>query len=512
MMGVHEELTADERRLGDMLRSSFAELSLTPDQKQRHRLRLVQSSNGNRSTSINANGVAGAGRMSDITSKPTRAAASAAGKAHPRFARALEGAALLVIVLLVGAGALLAYALIPGRGSLTSSLAEAPRVSTVYAFQQLSTEAKLLPLDPTTLADLSGSPITPPPGYWAVSPDGSTVVSFEFPQGTAMIVVKDGFTGPERTRFASPVQGTVGTIELNRDGSRILVNRRLQPSQWFVIDGTTGKLLTSLDTKSPNLASDTPMTSEDLRLNPDGTRLYRFVFADRSDASGPQPLRVIEYDSMTGDQLATMTYDSIRVGSWQTTQPSGSESVSNFLQPGIAFAPDGREIAIVHPDGEAVTLINANNLTVERTITPSRPTSFLERAVRRLGIVPQSAAAKTMGGAIRSATYAADGTALYTWGDTITVDSTNGMHGVGFTRIDLKSGATTQVLTGALIQQVQPSPDGTSLYVTGYVPTAGTSSPPNYLRRLDPASLQTLAERSLTDVYEIELVTQRQEK
>jgi hypothetical protein len=511
-MGVHEELTDAERKLGDMLRSSFAELSLTSDQKQRHRLRLVQSSTEHRSTSINANGVAGAGRMRDVTSKPTGVDASVAGNPHPRFTRALEGAALLLIVLLVGAGVILARAWMPNRGSSTSGLAGAPRVSTVYAFQQLSAGAKLLPLEPLTLADQPSDPLSAPATTWAVSADGSTMVTFDYEQGAAIITVREGFTGPVRAHFSAPFSGLISSIMLDRDGSRMLVNRQLEPSQWFVIDATSGKLLMSLDTRSPKLTYDTPMSADSLQLSPDGSRLYRFIFTDRADATGPQPLRVISYDTLTGKQIATQTFPDIQAGAWRTGGSTEADTVSHYQQPGIAMSPDGREIALVRSDGKTVTMVDAANLTVERTMTLDPPAGFLERALRKLGIVPRPAAAKMLDGIMREAVFSPDGKTLYTWGDTITVDSTNGMQGLGFTRIDLKNGTTTQILQGALIGEVQPSPDGSSLYVTGYVPTAGITSPQHFVRRLDPTSLQTLAERSLTDVYEIELVTQRAEK
>jgi hypothetical protein len=282
----------------------------------------------------------------------------------------------------------------------------------------------------------------------------------------------------------------------------------MEPSQWSVIDTTSGKLLMSLDTKSPKLTFDTPMSADSLQLSPDGSRLYRFIFTDRADATGTQPLRISEYDVATGEQIATQADAEIQVGSWQTQGSTEAESVSHYQRPGIAISPDGRQIAIVHPDGKAVTLIDAKDLTVKRTVTLTQQTGFLERALRKLGLAPQSAAAKMLDGVMRSAVYSPDGTTLYTWGDTITTNATDGLQGPGFTRIDLKTGTATQIFQGALIGQVQPSPDGTSLYLTGYVPVMHTSTPQHFVRRLDPASLKTLAERSWPYVFNFELVTQ----
>jgi hypothetical protein len=504
LMNAHDELTDDELALGRTLGRSFTELSLTPAQRQRHLARLAQAA-GTRAAASRLH-LDGRVREHAAPSAPTRDRTTRLDQ--PRLRRTLEGAALLLIVLIFAAGALLARALMPGRGSSTANLASAPKVSTVYAVQQTANGANLLPLDPLTLADKPGSPVAAPTANWAVSADGSTMATFDYVQGAAMIIVRDGFTGPVRARFSAPISGLISDIQLNADGSRVLINRQMEPSQWAVIDTTSGKLLMSLDTKSPKLNYDTPMSADRLQLSPDGSRLYRFVFTDRADATGPQPLRISEYDVATGEQIATQADAEIQVGSWQTQGSTEAESVSHYQRPGIAISPDGRQIAIVHPDGKAVTLIDAKDLTVKRTVTLTQQTGFLERALRKLGLAPQSAAAKMLDGVMRSAVYSPDGTTLYTWGDTITTNATDGLQGPGFTRIDLKTGTATQIFQGALIGQVQPSPDGTSLYLTGYVPVMHTSTPQHFVRRLDPASLKTLAERSWPYVFNFELVTQ----
>jgi hypothetical protein len=81
------------------------------------------------------------------------------------------------------------------------------------------------------------------------------------------------------------------------------------------------------------------------------------------------------------------------------------------------------------------------------------------------------------------------------------------MQGLGLTRINLAHGTTTQTLPGALILQVQPAPDGISLYVAGYLPTTGTTTPPHFIGRLNPQSLQSLAEGSWPDVENFALMT-----
>lgn len=505
-MRVHEELTIDEQGLGEALRASFAELLLTPAQRRQHLERLEPFGATRRVVgSINANGSGGVKRMRHLMA--TSPGSDAIRTRRPRFTRALEGVALVLIVLIFAAGVLLARTLLPGRGS-SSNLASAPPVSTVYAVQQTRTGANLLPLNPITLADQPGPPLVLNTANWAVSADGSTMVTLDYVQGATMIVVHDGLTGPVRARFAVPVSGLISRIELNQDGSRVLINRQLQPSRWSVFDTTSGKLLMSLDAGSPNLAAYAPTLAYQLQLSPDGVRLYRFIFTDRADATGTQPLRVIAYDVATGRQVATQTYNDIQVGGWQTTGATDADSVAHFRTPGIAFSPNSSEIALVHPDGEAVTLLDAKSLAVERTVTLAQPTSFLERALRKLGIGPRPAAAKMLEGAQRSAIFSPDGKTLFTWGYAFTTDATDGFRGLGLIRVDLANGATTHVFPNADIKQVQPAPDGTSLYVTGYLPTTSTLSHPHFIRRLDPASLVTLAERTWPDVYSFELVTQ----
>ena len=510
-MRVNDDLSANERALGTALRVSFDELMLTPAQRRRHLERLARQGATHRSTgSVNANGSAWNGRIQDLVARPVATRGAATGTRRPRLTRALEGVAVVLIVLLFAAGALLARALMPGQGSsLPSGLASAPKLSTVYAVQDDASGQTLLPLDPTTLVDQPGGSLTLPTPDWAVSSDGSTVVTIEYTQGVPIIVVRDGFSGPVRNRVSVPVSQLIGTIALNRDGSRVLVNRQLEPSQWSVIDLASGKLLMSLDTKSPEFSFFTPMQADSLQLSPDGTRLYRFVFTDRADATGPQPLRVIAYDVATGKQLATQTYDAIQVGVWQTPGATEADSVSHIQGPGIAISPDGREIALAQPDGAAIMLIDAKTLAIERTVTLAQPTGLLERVLRGLGIVSQPAAAKEIDGALREAVFSADGKTLYTWGDYSSTASTNGMQGLGLTRVDLANGTSSQVLSGALIGQVQPSPGGTSLYVTGYLPMSGVSVAPRFIQRLDPTSLKTLAQRSWPDVYGFALVAQR---
>jgi hypothetical protein len=503
-MRVHEDLTDDELALGRKLGVSFAELSLAPAQRQRHLARLAQAG----ATHGAASRVHEDDRVRELAAQLSSTRDGTTRIGQPRLRRTLEGAALVLIVLIFAAGALLARALMPGRGS-SSSPATAPHVSTVYAVQQTASGANLLPLDPLTLADQSASPVAAPTTNWAVSADGSTMVTFDYEQGAAMISVRDGFAGPMRAHIAAPISGLISDIQLNYDGTRVLINRQMEPSQWSVIDTTSGKLLMSLDTKSPKLTFPTPVQADSLQLSPDGTRLYLFIFTDQTDASGPQPFRVIAYDVASGQQIATRAYPDIQVGVWETPGSSEADSVTHYQRPGIAISPDSREIAIVHPDGAAVTLIDAKNLKLKRTVSLTQPTEFLERALRKLGLAPRPAAAKTLDGVERSAAYSPDGTTLYTWGDTITTSATGGLQGPGFTRIDLNSGTAIQVFQGALIGQVQPSPDGTSLYVTGYIPVVHTSTPQHFVRRLDPVSLQTLAERTWPYVFNFELVTQR---
>ncbi len=505
-----KELDERDQALMTEIETTFAEISLSPAQRARlhHRFRQTVTRQSGSGDSINWLGE----ESLDGPSKPSGPSPTAprsdrrAGLTH-----GLGRAAVAAVLLLFLVGVLVARSLIP-HGHSSRPGADGPAVSTVYAVQSETSSEQLLPLDPSTLKPQAGGPIQLSASDWAVSGDGSTVVTIDFEQGSTYIVVRSGFRGAERARFKSPVQGLLQPLQLNQDGSRLLVERQMDPSQWGVIDTSSGELLMSFQTGGISFGFSTPMLAEDVRLSPDGKHVYRFIFNNRVNATGSSALRIDVYDVATGQQTGTLSLPEVQVGTWAVSQAGAQEPLVYFLRPGIAISPDSKKIAIVDPGGNAVTMIDATKLTVERKVRISRSTGLLDRLLAGIGLSPRDAAAKTLDGVSRGAEFSADGKALYSDGFSYSKTSDNGPIGLGIDRIDLTNGKITSSsansLPGFVVVHSTLSPDGKSLYVVGYSPSSNPGvNVQMTILRLDAQTLQEKASRPVDGVYSLELVT-----
>ena len=174
------------------------------------------------------------------------------------------------------------------------------------------------------------------------------------------------------------------------------------------------------------------------------------------------------------------------------------------VAPGFAISPDGRQLAVVHADREAVTLIDSERLAVERAIRLSRPTSLGDRLLQLLPLAPRGAAAKEPAeGAWLQAAYGVDGDRVYVWGIESTVDDADrsDYYGSGLSVVDLTVGTVAgEVLLRTEVHGVWPSPDGASIYVVGYDEPRSLDAGANVfpLFRLDAATLATLAKREFS--------------
>ena len=172
--------------------------------------------------------------------------------------------------------------------------------------------------------------------------------------------------------------------------------------------------------------------------------------------------------------------------------------------PGFAISPDGRQLAVVHADREAVTLIDSERLAVERAIRLSRPTSLGDRLLQLLPLAPRGAAAKEPAeGAWLQAAYGVDGDRVYVWGIESTVDDAGrwDYYGSGLSVVDLTVGTVAaEVLLRTEVHGVWPSPDGASIYVVGYDEPRSLDAGANVfpLFRLDAATLATFAKREFS--------------
>jgi len=369
-----------------------------------------------------------------------------------------------------------------------------------------------VPLDPETLADLPNAPaqdLGDPYPDWVLSADGS--VSARVDQSSGVIAIRSGLTGPVRRRIHPTA--TVFAQAISRDGSRLLtqVPMSCSPSGctapvWYVYDTADGRLVSTV-------TGDDQGYGGDALLDPAGRRLYRPTFARGGRAAGPWALQLVAYDltDAAGRELGRLTLPAVPAGIWYA-RVVDQTPVQETLMPAIALSPDGKTIAVVHADTDALTLIDAGALRVERTVAVARPASRARRLFGWLGLAPQPAEAKFMNGRSLSAVFAADGRLLYVYGAEGTVGAATtdvSERGLGLRAIDPATGAIVgEALGGQEFDAVVPAPDGRAVYANGpTIPWAmATGEPPDRLVRLAPRSLDVLATRDFPDRRSIALI------
>jgi hypothetical protein len=354
-------------------------------------------------------------------------------------------------------------------------------------------EPFLVALHPATLADLDGAPVReqgPVPSLR--SADGSTVVPTH-PSRT--LAVLDGRTGAERTRFEPPFLAS--PVALSRTGDRLVVALTwswINPprSDWYVFDTADGAQLSMVELEGAG--------QEQRWVDPDGRRLYRLF---RPTAGAP---RLAGHDLSTGAELGRLELSEALAGSGPT----------------VLQARDGRRFAVLHADGDAVVLVDAERLAVERVVSLDRPASLWDR----LPLGARVAEAKETIRGLHRGVLSPDGGALYLWRQDLQAFAGGGRHHgaggsagggqyctschgprtgrppespgppavapepkIGLIRADLSGGgAVVRALVGEAIGQVEPTPDGRSLYVT-----SGEAK----LWRLDATTLDVLAAREV---------------
>jgi len=410
-------------------------------------------------------------------------------------------AAVLVLTLL---GGYVAFAMLQPVPRV-----EAPAAATDHELVvTLSSGALLTRLDPATLADVAGAidPDIAAPGMgWIYAGDGSTRVAIEDvldedgDDRASIIVVQDARTGSERARFETRVP--VGSPLLSNDGRRLVVKTDHGtvgvPYGWQVYDTERGR---HLATTESDLSSGSVWAEW---IDPAAARLYRLrVPYTLTMIDERRQTMLIIYDLATGTQIKRMELPSVHAGIWDPYDENGRWGNPDEREwtPGFAFTRDGRRLAIVHADEEAVTLIDGETLEIERTVALTRPTSALERALGWLSLAPQEAAAKVLPATAWQAAFAPDGRRLYAWGFETRQEVGEAAserpvtRALGLRVIDVESGGiAAEALPDALLNRVVPAPDGRSIYVVG--PRAPDELGPYVLRRLDAETLAVLAER-----------------
>jgi hypothetical protein len=299
---------------------------------------------------------------------------------------------------------------------------------------------------------------------------------------------------------------------LNPDGSRLLVRLSAQSASWALYDAATGHLFSTYD--APEWWADPVSVSADL------TRLYYLVNAtneDPTNADAVRPTALVAVDLVAGREIGRIALPEIGYGSSPAVAQAALDAGEpvHYGIPGLAVSPDGRRIAVVRSDGAGFTLLDAERLAVDRTVTVSRPTGMVRRLLTWLAIIPRAAVAKgNMEQERRFAVFSPDGQRLYVWGTrqiTEMEEEREVLSGTGLVAIDLDRGAVLAQSQGdLLVDRLVPSLDGQSLYVIG--PTLGkrlvawTSNTLTeefdstyFVRRLDATSLDLLAAREFPD-------------
>jgi hypothetical protein len=362
-----------------------------------------------------------------------------------------------------------------------------------------------VPLDGGTLADLPGATSRE---LHLVSAGGDSGIAVEATAGranpdpqTIWVNMHDLVNGTTR-RFHPPVSGLA--VGLSADGTRLLWEPfppRTQvyppPVDWYVLSTADGAVAGHV------YDEDNACFRQNASLSPDGKRLYCLVDPALHDISGPQPVRVVAYEVVgrnlwTADRPAAEVALETRIGQRPMTM---TDSMGwELLEPALALSPDGATLAVVHADGDALTLIDARDLTLIRSLDLAAPRTLLDI----LGLPAAPAHAKgEMSGTLRQAVFSADGRRLYVFSQLLTPPDAPPPAERGLWLVDLDRGrVTAAALEAYQIQWLLPAPDG-SLYAFGtsddfLMPYEIRETSPSRLWRLDGRTLDVLAEREFT--------------
>lgn len=412
--------------------------------------------------------------------------------------RALAGAAVVaaLVALLAYAGSLLNA---PEPEPAASEWAFSGQTYTFYLFDTFAA-TRLVPLDPETLKDRSDGEALEPGGLF--SADGSTRVDTKYPEGLNVnspgldpqdiwIVVRDLPSGTERARFHPPVQGLVSAV--SADGSRLVLkpypHSRYPPiAEWYVVDTADGQLLAHVRDE------ENACFRQHALVGPAVRRIYCVVDPMITGAREPEPMRIAAYDVESATKTGERELPGVLIG--QREIDLDGQTATEHFEPAMALSPDGRRLAIVHADADKITLVDAHDLTVERTFSLDRSSTLWDL------FTPAVIYAKgEMIGTIRRAEFALDGRHLYVFSQEVNlVPGQDPPEQPDLWLVDLEQGTlAAQALTGNHIQWVQPAPDGT-VYAFGTTdedlgPYEIRPSSPSTLWRLDALTLEILAER-----------------
>ena len=384
-------------------------------------------------------------------------------------------------------GRLLVVALVIGAVGLVVPVARADPAAGATAAVKLyvssprtqDAPASWTALDPATLRDepggaaFSGSA----PWLWAASADGLTLVSIDAPlTRPTTVTVYDARSGQVRGRFQA-ADGAADPL-LSADGTRLVVQAADTRDGWDVFDTGSGRRLSHI---SADFEVGNPWLFANVWLDPAGRRLYRLAFGE---AAGPAPVQLVAFDTGSGREVGRMALPNV-------LGQDISYTAGKLLIPAVAISPDSRTIAVVHADEDAMTLVDATRLAVERTVPLTRSRGLLDRLLGLVPLAPQAAVAKSFSGAIKQAVFSPDGQRLYVfgqWSDTRVVETA--FASLGLTVVNVATGRIVASLpTVSPLAGVLPAPNGRDVYA--YTTDSNTT-----LLRLDATDLAREAERT----------------
>lgn len=410
-----------------------------------------------------------------------------------------------MIALVIAFGSLLAACSAPETPAASASSRPTRPIAGKQLYLGTSSGADLVPIDPLTLADLSGPPLLAvadsSSSAFAVSADGSTAAALAYwytdPPSPSDLRVRmfDLRSGAERASFSPPRAVIVDA--LSPDGTKLFA-RNWPPGSLtaarVILDSATGRELEAL----PAFSVSGLTTS---RIDYATLRLYGLAVADVSGrASAPQAAAFVAVDLRTGQELRRLPLHDLVAGTWET-EVAGTRRQSE-LWPGFALSPDGTRLAILRADGDWLTLIDTASLGVLWTKRLSRPVSLLER----FGLGPLVAEAKTSYES-RSwwLTFAPDGKRLFAVEQTVQLDGgTTARYATPRLRsIDIERAAIqSEIAPTERVLWTTASPDSSGLYVL--MQGRGTADSSTYrLDLLEAAKLGVTASRALDGYREM---------
>ncbi len=411
--------------------------------------------------------------------------------------------------LVIGFALLFAACGPPETAATSASSRLARPIAGTQLYLGTSSGAALVPIDPLTLADLSGPPLLAvsdsSSSSFVVSADGATAAAMAYgyqekqPSPSDLRVrVFDLRTGAERASF-SPSRAVI-VDALSPDGTKLFA-RDWPPAQLtasrVIFDSTTGRELETL----PALSVDGLTFS---RIDYATLRLYGLAVADASGKAGaPQAASFVAVDLRTGRELRRLPLDDLVAGPWQTEV--GGTLTRSELVPGFALSPDGTRLAILRADGDWLTLIDTASLGVLWTKRLARPVSLLER----LGLGPLVAEAKTN---VESRSwrldFSPDGKRLFALEQTVQFEGeTAARYATPRLRsIDIERAAIqSEIVPTERVLWTTVSPDGGGLYVL----FQGQETAPSEryrLVRLEAVRLVVTASRALDEYREMRVL------